>query len=108
MVNGFFILHQPEVCMRNNKKIIKNGNLWNATRNSLDGLSELVKESAARREIFLIVACALVFGFMRIPLIFIIYRIVAQRFPVVNLWLTNRRGRAIVLFAPTITLMYIR
>ena len=50
--------------MRNNNKIIKNGSLWNAARNSLDGLSELIKESAARREIFLIVACALVFGFM--------------------------------------------
>ena len=64
MVNGFFVLHHPEACMRNNNKIIKNGSLWNAARNSLDGLSELIKESAARREIFLIVACALVFGFM--------------------------------------------
>lgn len=53
--------------MQNGKKPIKNGSLWNAARNSLDGLSELTQESAARREIFLIVACALLFGFMPGP-----------------------------------------
>ncbi len=53
--------------MQNGKKPIKNGSLWNAARNSLDGLSELAQESAARREIFLIVACALFFGFMPGP-----------------------------------------
>ncbi|MFV0600450.1 MAG: diacylglycerol kinase [Brachymonas sp.] len=53
--------------MQNGKKPIKNGSLWNAARNSLDGLSELARESAARREIFLIVACAVLFGFMPGP-----------------------------------------
>jgi diacylglycerol kinase (ATP) len=61
------MLHQQEACMQNGKKPIKNGSLWNAARNSLDGLSELTQESAARREIFLIVACALLFGFMPGP-----------------------------------------
>ncbi|MDO5652523.1 MAG: diacylglycerol kinase [Brachymonas sp.] len=50
--------------MQNDKGYIKNGTLWNATRNSLDGFAELVKESAARREMAVIVACALVFGIM--------------------------------------------
>ena len=53
--------------MQHGKKPIKNGSLWNAARNSLDGLSGLVRESAARREIFLIGACALLFGFMPGP-----------------------------------------
>lgn len=53
--------------MQNGKKPIKNGSLWNAARNSLDGLSGLARESAARREIFLIVACAMLFGFMPGP-----------------------------------------
>lgn len=60
-------MHRQEACMQNGKKPIKNGSLWNAARNSLDGLSGLARESAARREIFLIVACAVLFGFMPGP-----------------------------------------